>query len=74
MTLSGIPGKIPETKKKKIVFNFLSVAYVATKETDQSCSNSISRRVPLQISPTHVFNFDLPLKLRVVYIRNKQTN
>ena len=47
MTLSVIPGEIPETKKK-IVFNFLSVPYVATKPTDQSCSNSISK-VPLQI-------------------------
>ena len=70
MTLSATPGKIPETKK--IVFNFLSVAYVATKPTDQSCWNSISRVPGKYLQPIFVI-FHLPLKLRVVYIRNKQT-
>ena len=72
MTLSAFPKEIPETKK--IVFNFPSVASpnVASKPTDQSRSNSISR-VPLQISLARFF-FDLPLKVRVVYLRNKQTD
>ena len=61
MTLSAIAGKIPQTKK--IVFHFLSIAYVATKPTDQSCSNSLSR-VSLQISLAHVFNFQPTLKIK----------
>ena len=31
-------------------------------------------KVPLQIFPARFSFFDLPLKLRVVYLRNKQTN
>ena len=61
MTLSAIPGKIPETEK--IVSHFLSIAYVATKPTDQSCPNSISR-VPLSIFPAYVFNFQPTLKFK----------
>ena len=61
MTLSAIPSKIHETKK--IVFNFLSIAHVAIKPTDQSCSNSISR-VTLQISTAHVSNFRPTLKIK----------
>ena len=68
MKLSGFPGKIPETRK--IVFNFLSIAYIPTKTTDQSCSNSLSCKY---LQPTF-FIFNLPLKLRVVYTRNKQIN
>ena len=71
MTLSIIPGKIPETKKK-IVINFLFVAYVATNPANESCSNSKSR-VPLQISPAHLFNFRPTLKIRVS-LHKKQAN
>ena len=75
MTLSAIPGK---SFKIIIFFNFLPIAYLSptlvTKSTDWSCSNSILR-VPLPISPARFFFFfDLPLKLRVVYLRNKQTD
>ena len=70
MTLSTFPGNILETRK--IVFNFLLSRNVAPKPTDQSWWNSILR-VPLQICPARFF-FDLPLKLRLVYLRHKQTN
>ena len=63
ITVSDIPGKISETKIKIVFFHFLSIAYVATKPTDQSCSNSISW-VPLQISPAHVLNFRPTLKIK----------
>ena len=70
MTLSALPGKIPETGK--IVFNFLSVASpnVAPKPTGQSRSHSIYS-IPLQISLAPFFVFDLTSKLRVVHIRIK---
>ena len=69
MTLSAIPGKIPT---KKIIFNVLSVAYVATKPTDQSCWNSISM-VPLQISPAHFCNVRPTLKINGS-LHKKQAN
>ena len=48
MTLSALPGKIPETRK--IFSNFLTIDLrSAYKPTDQSCSNSISKAL-LQIS------------------------
>ena len=68
MTLSALPGKIPETRK--IVLNFCRSPNVALKLTHQSRSHSISR-VPLQLSPAYFFVFDLPSKLRVVHIRKK---
>ena len=43
---------------------------VAPKPTHQSRSDSISRAL-LQISLALIFVFNLPLKLRVVYIRKK---
>ena len=54
MTLSDFSGKILETRK--IVFNFCLSRNVASKPTDQSCSNSISG-VPLQIFPVSLFFF-----------------
>ena len=70
IALSTIPGKIPETEK--IVFYFLSIAYLANKPIDQSCSNSISR-VPLQISLAHFFNFRPTIKIKSS-LHNKQAN
>ena len=74
MTLLAIPGKIPETKRYFLIF--YPSPNIATKPTEQTCSNSIFR-IPLQISTAHFFFFfifNLPLKLRVVYLRNKQMN
>ena len=69
----GYSWKILQTKKKYFLIFYPSPS-LATKPTDFSCSNSILR-VPLQISPARFFFFfDLPLKLRVVYLSNKQTN
>ena len=67
MTLSAFLEKSLKLEKQ---FNFLSVASpnVAPKPTGQSRSNSISR-VPLQISLSRFFVFDLLSKLRVVHIR-----
>ena len=68
----NFPGKIPETGK--IYFKFFPSPNSGPKPTHQSRSNSICR-VPLQISPAcFFFLFRPPLKLRVVYLRNKQTN
>ena len=45
---------------------------VAPKPADQSCPNSVSK-VPFQVTPARsFFTFHLPLKLRVVHIRNKK--
>ena len=65
------PGKILVTRQ--IFFIFYPSPNVAPKPTDQSCSNSILS-VHLEIYPARFFFFDLPLKLRVIYLRNKQTN
>ena len=44
---------------------------IATKPTDQYCSISIFK-VPKYLQPVFFFIFELPLKLRVVYIRNNK--
>ena len=61
MALSAIPGKIPETNKKKF---FPSL--------HQSGSNAICR-VPLQISPAHFLNFQPTLKIKDSSLK-KQAN
>ena len=77
MALSAFPGKILLTRK--IFFNFITAPNVATKSTDQSCSNSIFS-VLLQLPPANPFHFrpslnikgTLMLDLRVIHIRKKE--
>ena len=61
MTLSTFPEKIPETRK--IVFNFLPSPKVASKPTDQSRSNSISR-ISLKISLARFLHTRSTLKIK----------
>ena len=63
----GYSRKISETKKKVLIFH--QSPNVATKPTDQSCSNSIFR-IHLQISPGH-FYFRRTLKIKGS-LHNKQ--
>ena len=70
IALSDFPEKIFVPRKSLI---FYPSPNIAPKPTGQSRSHSISR-VPLQISLARFFVFDLHSKLRVVYIRIKQTN
>ena len=78
MALSAFPEKIL-VNRKLISIIFYPSPNVAPNPTDQSCSNSIFR-VVLQLSPASSFHFWLTLNingtlmLRVVHLRNKQTN
>ena len=61
MARSAFPGKISETRK--IVLNFLFVAWRSAWQTDQSRSNSTST-VPLQITLVRFFRFRSTLKIK----------
>ena len=69
MALSAFSGKIFLTGK--IFFNFLSAPNVATKPTDQSCSDPIFR-VLSQLSPDWPIHCLPCLNIKGVHIRNKK--
>ena len=63
-------GEVTERLENEQFLIFCPSSDIAPKPTSRSRSHSISR-VPLQISLARLFVFDLPSKLKVVHIRNK---